>query len=83
MNMRDTKENIREVQRFLLEISYAESGFPHVVIDGFYEGETIEAIRLFQSSRGLAVTGEVDRVTHEALYIAYLDAKEANAPITE
>lgn len=81
MNIRDESEVIKEIQKFILEISYQIEEIPHVVIDGFYESETIDAVRIFQRQEGLPVTGEVDRVTYERLYLAYTDAiKQKETP---
>ncbi len=75
MNIREEAELIREIQTFLLEISYAENWNPRVKIDGIYESETELAVRTFQASREIPATGEVDSVTYTALYTAYLAAR--------
>ncbi len=71
MTIRDESEVIREIQGYLLEISYAEEGLPHVKIDGIYESETEESVRAFQSSRNISESGRVDFETYTALYSAY------------
>ena len=62
---------LRLVQGYLLEISYAEEGLPHISIDGVAGEETTEAIRLFQSQNGLQPTGKADPATWEALFRHY------------
>jgi peptidoglycan hydrolase-like protein with peptidoglycan-binding domain len=44
---------LRLVQGYLLEISYAENGLPHLSVDGVAGEETTETIRLFQQQNGL------------------------------
>lgn len=61
---------------FLLEISYLENEKYRVSMDGFYGEETSEAVRLFQGSRGIPVTGNVDFSTWQLLFFAYSAAKE-------
>ncbi len=62
---------IRRIQRFLLEIAYAEEYLPRLVIDGVYNLETEEAVLLFQRENNLLQSGIVDNKTYDALYIAY------------
>lgn len=78
ISIRDGNAVISEVQRFLLEISYVEEGYPHVTIDGFYDRETVDNVRLFQRKQGLPVTGTIDNVTYDHLYQNYLSAMKKN-----
>lgn len=71
---------VRELQKYLLELSYATHGYPHLAIDGVFGKETREAVALFQRRRRLPVTGVVDRRTWEAIYSAYLPVVSARVP---
>ena len=50
---------VRSLQQRLREVSRAEA-LPPVYIDGIYGAQTAEAVRAFQRSRGLPLTGEAD-----------------------
>ena len=49
-------------------------------VDGIFESDTEEALRNFQSLRGLPVTGNADRRTWELLYEAYRASLSDNSP---
>ena len=74
------KSAVRELQKYLLEISYATHGYPHIAIDGIFGRETREVLSLFQRRARLPVTGVADRRTWQALYSAYLPALAARKP---
>lgn len=76
VDLRNIRETIREIQMFLLEISYLENELFRVSMDGFYGKETSDAVRLFQGSRGIPATGSVDFATWQLLFLAYTAAKE-------
>ena len=71
---------VRELHKYLLELSYATHGYPHLAIDGVFGRETREALSLFQRRSRLPVTGVADRRTWEALYSAYLPIIAARVP---
>lgn len=76
----DKKEAIRQVQRFLLEISQSEmSHIPRVSIDGIYGENTRDAVRAYQGERGLPPSGTVDRVTFDSLFDDYRLARAERA----
>lgn len=62
---------IRNLQRYLRQLAFFEDELPELPIDGIYGDETRLAVELFQKSRGLPVTGLVDRQTWDAIYQAY------------
>ncbi len=62
---------IREIQRYLLEISYATDGLPHLSVDGIYGEETRGGVREFQRRNGLEASGQVDPATWDELYRQY------------
>jgi len=63
---RMTGRLVREVQQAL-----AATGFSHGPIDGVYGGQTAAAVRALQLRKGLAVDGEVGRLTAKALGIRW------------
>ena len=65
---------VRELQKYLLEISYATHGYPHLAIDGIFGAETKAVLSMFQGRNRLPETGVADRRTWEAVYRAYLAA---------
>ncbi len=67
----------RELQKYLLEVSYATHGLPHIAIDGIFGPETEDALRLFQEGARLPVTGVADGETWEELYRQYEAARRA------
>ncbi len=71
------QEAIFNLQRYLRNLSFREPDLPFVPIDGIYGDTTQAAVREFQKSRGLPVTGNVDPETWELLYLAYLQSLEA------
>ncbi len=74
----DRTAYIRRIQRFLLEIAYAEEYLPRLVIDGVYGLETEEAVSLFQREKRLPESGIVDNRTYNALYLAYKEGQIKN-----
>ena len=76
MDIQDRREVIREIQSFLLDISYRIPSFPHITIDGIYGKETEDAVRYFQELYELPVTGIVDFLTLLLLFAVYSDTEE-------
>lgn len=70
---------IRELQRYLRSIQRSVQGYSNVPVDGIYGRDTELAVRSFQQSVGLPVTGTVDRVTWEALFASYQTVEYLNA----
>ena len=74
-NMNNKEDAVREIQKYLLEISESDdSSISRISVDGVFGDETGKAVREFQNEQGLPPTGIVDRLTHEALYVAYEEA---------
>lgn len=63
---RMTGRLVREVQRAL-----AAAGLSPGSIDGEYGGQTAAAVRVFQMRKGLAIDGEVGRLTAKALGVPW------------
>lgn len=74
-NMNNKKDAVREIQKYLLEISESDnSDICRISVDGVFGDETKKAVCEFQSEQGLPPTGIVDRLTYDALYAAYKEA---------
>ena len=78
----DERSRIRQIQERLRVISKGEPRVKPVFIDGIYGDETREAVRNVQEISEIAVTGEIDRETHEAIFALAdtLEAKSAPSP---
>ena len=76
-NLTDQRNAIRELQRYLLEISYATDGIPRLSIDGIYGKETRRAVTSFQERNGLPPSGEADFATWQEIYRQFLQAQAA------
>lgn len=59
------------IQIILGEISPVYDGFENVAVTGVYDGETTRFVRLFQRLNRLPETGNVDRITWDALAQSY------------
>ena len=69
------RDAVRNVQRYLRALSYADYQITRPPLDGIFEAATENAVREFQSQYGLPTTGRVDKATHDALYNEYLIAQ--------
>ena len=76
IDMRDTQNNLRELQFYLRGISYFDPAIPRIPTDGIASAQTEEAIRIFQKQQGIAPQAlNADYLTGEAArnqYYAYL-----------
>ena len=54
---------VKALQNRLVELGYLTGS-----VDGMFGSSTRSAVRAFQGARGLKVTGEVDEITHNAIY---------------
>ncbi len=70
---------IRELQSYLRAIRISRGGDADIPVDGIYGTDTAQAVREFQQSLGLPVTGDVDRVTWDAIRETYLETVYAAA----
>lgn len=61
------REHIKELQRFLHEISYYNPRIPRINPDGIYGQETSDAVKIFQREYGLTATGNADSDTWKKL----------------
>ena len=84
--MTNEKQNeqaaIRNLQRYLRQLSYVDDRIPPPPIDGIYDTRTREAVRAFQRIEGLPETGVVDPTTWELLFERYEESLEReSAPV--
>ena len=62
---------IRDLQRYLRQLSYVDTRITRPPTDGIYGSETRRAVRDFQRIEGLPETGSVDTPTWELLFARY------------
>ena len=79
-NNRTEADARRNLQKYLRQLAYFDSNIPFVPIDGNEGSNTTDALRAYQTRRGLPVTGVADQETWEALYEDYLISLEEEAP---
>lgn len=68
LNLQDAIFNL---QKYLRAISFVDASVSRPPLDGIFDSATEDAVRSFQSSRGFAVNGIVDRATWDAIYEEY------------
>ncbi len=71
---------VENLQRYLRKLSFDEASIPAPPVDGIFDTRTEEALREFQRSRGLPVTGSSDQDTWEQLYADYRGSLALNSP---
>lgn len=76
----DKRNHIREVQKFLRNISAVNEKIPAIIIDGVYDDATRDAVRIFQHEYGLPETSEVDTLTWNTLAREHNGALEIIGP---
>ena len=74
------KEAIRNLQRYLRQLAYFDDTLGEVPIDGIFDSATEDALRAFQETEHLPLTGRADLATWEALFAAYNRSLEQKAP---
>lgn len=62
---------VRNLQRYLRQLSYEDESITAPPIDGIFERDTEQALRDFQRTQGIEQTGSADERTWELLYAAY------------
>lgn len=74
---------VMELQNYLRRIQRARYGTTTVPMDGYYGSDTAAGVRQFQGAEGLPQTGNADRATWEAVYVAYSDViARQTSPLT-
>lgn len=73
---------VRNLQEMLRYLSYSEREPTfEVAVTGVYNAETEEAVKVYRESRGLPVTGVVDRRTWDSIAREYRYEREGAKPI--
>ena len=65
------KKAVANLQRYLRTLYYFDDTLSPTPVDGVFDRATEEAVRRFQKSEGLPVTGRVDQDTWESLFARY------------
>ena len=71
---------VKNLQRYLRQIAFEEKSFTPPPVDGIFASQTEQALRDYQRSRGLPVTGYADQETWERLYADYRASLARNSP---
>lgn len=70
---RNEQQNTFELQKFLRKISQSDPKIPTLNTDGIYGKETEDAVRIFQETRNLNPSGQVDSETWNLIFAEYED----------
>ena len=65
------KSAVANLQRYLRTLYYFDDALSPTPVDGIYDRATEEAVRRFQKSEDLPVTGRADQLTWERLFDRY------------
>ena len=68
----ESGDQVRNIQYLLAYLSLFYDSIPQIALDGFYGPATEAAVRAFQETFDLPITGEVDIATWDVLYRTYL-----------
>ena len=77
LSIGSTEEGVRELQYLLRAVSGFVDTIPEIAVDGIFGPRTDEAVRAFQQTYGIPVTGIVDVQTWETLVRAYIGIRDA------
>lgn len=80
MRKYNEKTAVRNVQRYLRQLSYTDSDIPPVPIDGIFGEATSNSLMAFQNKNGLNATGVADRESFDTLYETYLASVKRFTP---
>lgn len=73
------KDAIRNLQRYLRQLSYTDENIASPPIDGIFDTVTEDSLKAFQRRSSLPESGVADRETWNRLYEEYLRSLEENA----
>ncbi len=76
MAQTNEEQAIRNLQKYLRELSFDSLGANPVPIDGIFDRATRDALMEFQKKEGLEPTGIADKTTWDALFAAYRKSTE-------
>jgi peptidoglycan hydrolase-like protein with peptidoglycan-binding domain len=71
---------VANLQSYLRRLAYWEAEIPQPPVDGIFESRTEEALRAYQRTRAIPVTGVADFDTWERLYADYRASLAAHSP---
>ncbi|MBR3686931.1 MAG: peptidoglycan-binding protein [Clostridia bacterium] len=74
------KDAIKNIQRYLRQLSFHDDGIIPVPIDGVWAEQTRRALIQFQRSQGIPATGTVDNNTWAILKQKYDESVALNSP---
>ena len=74
------QDAIKNVQKYLRQLSFHNDDIRTVPIDGIWEEQTRASLTDFQKKHGLPVTGTVDRATFDLLKEEYNKSVALNSP---
>lgn len=74
------KDAVRNLQRYLRQLSYTDREITPPPVDGIFESVTRRSLSDFQRTRGMTQSGVADRATWDALYREYLASLERYSP---
>ena len=80
MRKYNEKTAVRNMQRYLRQLSYTDSDIPPVPIDGIFGDATSKSLMAFQTKNGLDATGVADRESWDMLYKTYLSSVKRFTP---
>ena len=80
MRKYNEKTAVRNMQRYLRQLSYTDSDIPPVPIDGIFGDATSKSRMAFQTKNGLDATGVADRESWDMLYETYLSSVKRFTP---
>ena len=70
---------IRNLQTYLRQLAYHDSGITAPPVDGVFAGTTQQAVKDFQKMHGLPETGVVNERVWDLLYASYRSSLAANS----
>lgn len=70
---------IIQLQQYLRALSYEYKEIPTPVVNGIFDAQTEEALKMFQTLSGLEPTGTADPLTWELLRKRYLLVQDSNS----
>lgn len=74
------EQAIRNLQRYLRQLSYFDEDISPIVINGVWNDETRNALLEFQRKNGLSPTGTADEQTWNLLFSQYRNSLDENSP---
>ncbi len=83
MPRRNEADAVRNLQRYLRQLSYEDDDYLPLPIDGIFDDATRDALVRFQQKNGLEASGVADRNTWDMLFARYLSSLNFFAPPRE